>query len=266
MARRVPEWVKRNPGLALAIYSGKLKRARRRYGPDSDQALAARRDYGNVLYRCGEMENAVAELSAVIDRRQAGGADVEDTFLREAEIQREHMMLKMGRLEEVEQICRSLSEKYDRGLGLNHPHSIRVHEDHAVALGEMGRLQEAELELADVVARRASRGEGDDAAVLDARTSHAETLWALGRYAEAEIVWSELAEIRERSLGKAHAETLKAQEKHANTLYKLGMREKAATEYGEIAALFASNLGADSADAQRTRGWQVRILRELSEK
>lgn len=107
MFRRLTERVlEKDPVIARGFYAEELRFAIRKYGPDSKEALAARRDYAVVLYRCGETEESLAELTAVIDRSRATGGDADDAFLRDAETRRVKVQFAMGRFEEMERECR----------------------------------------------------------------------------------------------------------------------------------------------------------------
>lgn len=263
MFRRLAEWLLRDPAVEQGLYSSELKRAIRKYGRNSEQALSIRRDHSMALYRRGQADQGLAELSAVIDCRREGVGGDDDLFLRETEFRRVFLQFKMGRFEAMERESRILSDKYDRLLGSGHPHTVGMHEDHALALSKLGRIREAEAEMVEVVAGRAALGGSEDVATLRARISHAECLSALGRYDEAEVAWGALAAVDDRLLRAAHADTLEVKRKHAEALYRLGRGHEAAEEFGEVAAMSATALGAEHPATERASDWRDAILIEL---
>ena len=69
--------------------------------------------------------------------------------------------------------CACLSEELDRLLGTDDQEAVEVHENHAATLAKLDRMQEAETEMAGVVAKRTAVKGADDVVTLRARASRA---------------------------------------------------------------------------------------------
>jgi eukaryotic-like serine/threonine-protein kinase len=263
----LPDWAKRrierDPEFALYHYEKQSGRARRKYGPDAPPTLNLRQEYAVALHRNGDSEKAEAELAAVLASR-GPAPDVSDEFTRYGKEWHARVLYALGRFDEAEREWRDLAAECDRLLGPDHPDSIDGHENHALTLARLDRVAEAEAEMAGVVEKNTAAGGSDVVTALRSRTSHAVYLSTLGRLAESEAAWRGLAEAKGRVLGADHADTILAREALAAALYDQRRLQEAAAEYGEVAALRAATVGADHPDAERARGWQADIQRELN--
>ena len=253
--------IEHDPEFAVMYYENGSRRAERKYGADSPQALNVRQEYAVALHRTGKSEKAEAELAAVIARRDPT-SNVGDEFTRYAKTWHARVLYALSRFDEAEPEWRELSAECDHLLGVNHPDAIDAHEYHALTLARLSRFAEAEAEMADVAEKWAADG-SDAAATLQARTAQAVYLDTLGRWEESESAWRKLAEAKGRVLGSNHADTIAARERLAVALYEQQRLREAAAEYGEVMALRAIALGADHPDTKRAQGWRADIMREL---
>lgn len=105
-------------------------RAARQYGPNAGQTLDLRQDYAVALHRCGEYEEAEAELAAVIAQREltTGAADY---GLLHAKGWHARVLSDLGRFEEAEQEWRELSQERERLFGASHPDTVDARANHA---------------------------------------------------------------------------------------------------------------------------------------
>jgi hypothetical protein len=202
MRRHVlPDWVKRNaerdPGFAVMLFEKESRRAERKYGAHSPQALKLRQQYAVALHQDGQNEKAEAELAAVIARRGLE-LDAGNEFTQSARFWHARVLYALGRFDDAEHEWREVAGECDRLLGADHQDAIDAHENHAVTLARLDRVAEAEAEMAGVVQKKTAASGTDDAATLGSRTSQAVYLDILGRRPESEAAWRSLADAKSR--------------------------------------------------------------------
>lgn len=221
MRDRLVRWLlMRHPEMAVGYWSGDLKGAVRKFGPDSAQALFPRQERAVALFHAGHQEEAEAEFAAVIaawEARADGGNEAwldlarqwharalydlkryaeaepelaalaarsqsrgDDDLARDARRWLAHSLYHLGRIEEAEAEYRIVADEDARVLGPGHPDTVRHRQSHAKLLAEMERYDEAEKTMAWVIGRRAEDGETGSAAMLEARKVHAAVLHELG--------------------------------------------------------------------------------------
>ena len=143
-----------------------------------------------------------------------------------------------------------------RRYGADHRYVMNAHLHHAVALNKLGRYQEAEAEIADVIASWQNTENVSEIAMMCARAWHVEVLNAMGRLANAEEDLRALCEWRSRSLGPRHPDTLDTREAYAVALYNTGRREEAEEEAVDVAWKRLIVLGPGHPDASKV--WRLR--------
>jgi tetratricopeptide (TPR) repeat protein len=151
--------------------------------------------------------------------------------------------------------CREIA-RCARQYGAEHRYVMNAHLHHAVALNKLGRHQEAEAEIADVIARWQNTEDVSEIAMMCARAWHVEALTAMGGLADAEEDLRALCEWRSRSLGPRHPDTLDTREAYAVALYNTGRREEAEEEAVDVAWKRLIALGPGHPDASKV--WRLR--------
>jgi tetratricopeptide (TPR) repeat protein len=253
----------RDPAVAASLYRREAARQERLYGPDDQRTLMSRSNYAIALHKCGNSAAAEAELAALIER-QGEDWNREDKFARVLRAWHADILFHMGHFEAAERGWRMLSDVNDRVLGSSDPESLDAHQNHAIALRKLGRLEESKEELEEVVLQRATASGSDSDLTLKARKSYAEVLSALGDAARSENMWGLLSAAYDRSLGDSNPEALLAHEMHAEALYKLGRIQEAAAEFGKVAADREVVLGRSHALTVRAQAWRDTALGRAS--
>jgi hypothetical protein len=127
--------------------------------------------------------------------------------------------------------------------GPDHPHSLTIHQDLAVVLFGLGRLDEAETEIRTVLAARSGSLPRDDPAVLGSRAALAAILHARGNLREAETVGLAVLDACTRAMGPEHWGTLAVRHNLALVRHDLGHHEQAQTECRTVLAVRSRTLG-----------------------
>lgn len=127
--------------------------------------------------------------------------------------------------------------------------ALKLRQEYAVALHRTGKSEEAEAELAAVMARRGPAADDSDEFVRYAKSWHARVLSALGRFGEAEDEWRELSQGFDRLLGAQHPDAIDAHENHAVTLAQL---DRFAEAEAEMAGVVEKLAAADGSDHEAT--------------
>jgi tetratricopeptide (TPR) repeat protein len=131
------------------------------------------------------------------------------------------------------------------GLGAEHPDTLASRSNVAVALRDLGRLEEAEAEHRAVleIMTRLLGAEHPD--TLTSRSNLAVALGGLGRLEEAEAEHRAVLEIRTRLLGAEHPDTLTSRSNLAAALGGLGRLEEAEAEHRAVLEIMTRLLGAE---------------------
>ena len=135
-----------------------------------------------------------------------------------------------------------------RELGPYHGATLRAQADHAVALSELGELQQAEGELTEVIIRLNPLVDGDARLLLDVRRWHHHVLVQMDWVSETEADARFVAEWYTRQLGPDHPDTLQWRQLTAVALWDAGRRDEATAEMADVAARRASTQGASHPD------------------
>jgi hypothetical protein len=158
-----------------------------------------------------------------------------------------------------------------RELGPDHKTTLRNLNDHAIALSELGELQQAEAELTQVITRLNALEDADARLVLSARMWHHQVLRKLGRASETEadarFVADSSARVESctRRLGPDHADTLQWREVAAEALWEAGRRDEARAEMSDVAARRAATLGPEHPDTLDARASLARWTGEVGD-
>ncbi|WP_435217983.1 tetratricopeptide repeat protein [Streptomyces sp. bgisy034] len=137
----------------------------------------------------------------------------------------------------------------DLASRLDHVHAHDV----GLAVGRLGRWEEAHQVHQAVTAERARLLGPDHPGTLGARQETAYVLGQLGRADEAHQVYSAVLAARERTLGPDHPDTLRCRHNIAFNLSRLGRQEESHRMASEVAAARARVLGANHPDTLVTR-------------
>lgn len=93
--------------------------------------------------------------------------------MRHAKAWHARVLFDLRRFDEAELELRRLAEELDHLLGTDDQEAVEVHENHAATLAKLDRMQEAETEMAGVVAKRTAVKGAEDLLTLRARASRA---------------------------------------------------------------------------------------------
>jgi tetratricopeptide (TPR) repeat protein len=156
------------------------------------------------------------------------------------------------------------SKRAERKYGANATQALNLRQEYAVALHRIGQNEEAEAELAAVIAARvdSSSGVGDEFTRY-ALTWHARVLYALGRFDEAEPEWRELSTECDRLLGPHHPDAIEAREEHAVTLARLDRVAEAEAEMAVVVEKRSTVNGRDDTATLNSRTSQAVYLDTL---
>lgn len=262
IGRAIKRILRNDPVVAANFYHDDAVRLERLYGPDDHRVLVSRSNYAIALHKCGESAAGEAELAALIER-QGEDWDPEEKFGRVLRAWHADILFDMGHFEAAEREWRMISDIDDRVLGSSDPESLDAHQNHAIALRKLERLEEAREELAEVVSQRTAASGSDSGLTLKAHKSYAEVLTTLGDAENSEKAWALLSAAYDRIFGDSYPEALLAHEMHAEALYKLGRIQEAGSEFSAVAAGRELVLGAAHAHTVRARAWRdVALVRQ----
>ncbi|HSZ29284.1 MAG TPA: tetratricopeptide repeat protein [Pseudonocardiaceae bacterium] len=146
--------------------------------------------------------------------------------------------------------------------GEEHPDTLTSRNNRALALGELGRLEEAETEHRAVlqIRQRALSEEHPD--TLISRNNLASVLRGLGRLEEAEAEHRAEFQICRRVLGEEHPDTLASLHNLASVLGELGRLEEAETGHRAVLQICRRVLGEEHPATLRSRNNLANVLGE----
>jgi hypothetical protein len=148
-------WMRRDPQVAAGFYDLEAARNSRELGPSHRATLRARADHAVALSKLGELQQAEAELTAVILRLDPL-VDGDARLLLDARRWHHYVLIQMDWVSQTEADARFAAESYARQLGPDHPDTLHWRQLTAVALWEAGRRDEATAEMAGVAGRWAA--------------------------------------------------------------------------------------------------------------
>jgi tetratricopeptide (TPR) repeat protein len=231
-------------------------------GADHPDTLTSRNNHALALRGLGRLEEAEAELRAVLDARtRVLGASHPDTLAS-----RNHLaavLRTQGRLEEAEAEHRCELEACIRVLGADHPLTLASRNNLATVLRSLGRLQESEAEsraLVEACTRVLGANHFD---TLYSRINLAHSLRSLGRLDEAEAEHRAVVDASTQVMGADHPFTLLERDVHAQALRCLGRFGEAETEHRAVLEALTRVLGADHGDTLISRRNHALVLHDL---
>jgi tetratricopeptide (TPR) repeat protein len=150
----------------------------------------------------------------------------------------------------------------DPGVGPDHPDSLTSRSHLALAVHDLGRLDEAAAEDRAVLAARQLVLGADHPDTMASRGDLADVLRDLGRPDEAEAEIRAVLAIRQRELGADHPDTLGSRSNLALVLRDRGWLDEAAAEIRTVLAARQLVLGPDHPDSLASRNNLARVLRD----
>lgn len=228
-------------------------------GPHHPQTLRAEHNLAQCLRRDGQLEAAAALFTSVVGRSQQRQGELHPETLMMASDRA--TLLRAGNPRQAHELARTVSERYMRLLGPDHPYT-------AGSLGNLALAQWAdgdERGEADASAltawRLMSRAVGDDHPwTLGCRLNLAAGLALSGQTSNALAHDTDLVEAAGRRLGPEHPLTLAAATARACDLRTLGRTEEAEALRQETVTRLRDTLGPQhphtrSAQALRRPHW-----------
>jgi Flp pilus assembly protein TadD len=147
--------------------------------------------------------------------------------------------------------------------GDEHPDTLSARHNLALALGDLGRLEEAEAEHRAVLEARVRVLGAEHPDTLSSRNNLAIVLRRSGRREEAEAEHRAVLEARQRVLGAEHPDTLSSRNNLAIVLVDLGRLREAETEHRAVLEARQQVLGAEHPDTLSSRNNLANVLRDL---
>jgi tetratricopeptide (TPR) repeat protein len=231
-------------------------------GGDHPDTLACRGNLALVLHDLGKLDEAAAEVRAVVTGRQRVlGPDHPDTLVSRGNLA--IVLRDLGRLDEAEAEVRAVLAARRRMLGPDHPDSLVSRGNLALVLHDLGRLDEAEAEVRAVLQNRQRVLGPDHPATLTSRSNLGLVLRNLGRLGQAEAEHRAVLAARQRVLGPDHPGTLASRNNLAGVLRDLGRLDMAVAEVRGVLAARQLVLGPDHPDSLASRHSLARVLRDL---
>jgi tetratricopeptide (TPR) repeat protein len=230
-------------------------------GPDRPDALATRNHLTRILRDLGWVDEAWAEIRAVLDTMtRVLGPDHPDTLTG-----RDNFALLLhgqGRMQEAEAESRAALSAMTRVLGPDHPDTLTCRSNLAVILRDLGRLAEAEAEDRVVLGARTKVLGPDHPDTLVSRGILATILREGGHPAEAEAEMRPAMDAMTQLLGPDHPFTLITRGEFARILHRLGRVAEAEAENRSIVNAMIQVLGPDHPFTFINQGYLALILRD----
>ncbi|MFJ2632952.1 tetratricopeptide repeat protein [Streptomyces sp. NPDC087422] len=185
-----------------------LTAQRQRFGADDPDSLDSAHGLQLVLRNLGHAEESLTLLYATAAGRQAALGPWHPLTLRS----RSSILAALGAAELTAEDGRtgllSLPGQCAEHLGVDHTVSVGARHNHAWALFQLGRLEEADSEIGEVTETYLHRFGPDYPIALAARQLQARTLTALGHTGEGIALMDDVVARRAQSLGQDHPFTV----------------------------------------------------------
>ncbi len=231
-------------------------------GQEHPDTVTTRDNLALVLHDLGRLDEAEAEIRAVLEIRQrALGPDHPDIIGSRSNLAL--VLHDQARLDEAAAEIRAVLAARQRVLGSDHPDTLASRSNLARVLRDLGRLDEAEAEIRAVLAARQRVLGSDHPDTLASRNNLARVLRRLGRLDEAEAEHRAVLAIAVRTLGPDHPDTLGSRGDLAGVLRDLGRLDEAEAEIRAVLAARQLVLGPDHPDTLASRNNLARVLRDL---
>ena len=130
--------------------------------------------------------------------------------------------------------------------GADHPDTITIANNTALAYTAVGRLDDADSIYTDAIERRRRTLGQDDPGTLLLRGNHALLLQQTGRLTEAEAIFRDVLDRLKRAVGDSHPDTITAQSNLAWVMAARGDLGGAESLYRQTLAKARQTLGADN--------------------
>jgi hypothetical protein len=242
---------------ALAIWE-------RRFGPEDELTLIARRHRSNAIAALGSAAEALEIDRDVLAGFEASvGEDHEHTMATVNSITRN--LRTLGTFTEARVLDEENYQRHLRVLGSDDRATVRTASNYAVDLRMLGEY-EAALELDERTLATAQRAFGRmDSEALRVDGNIAKDLYALGRYGEALRRQRGSIADYERVLGANHENVLLGRRTIAISLRKLGRTREAVDESRSLALAFRNRFGDEHPSTLLTRQSLMNALRDNGE-
>ncbi|MGW4967655.1 FxSxx-COOH system tetratricopeptide repeat protein [Nonomuraea sp. NPDC004186] len=233
-------------------------------GEEHPDTLTSWNNLASVLGRLGRLQEAEAEIRAVLQaRRRVLGEEHPGTLTSWNNLA--SVLGDLGRLQEAEAETRAVLQARRRTLGEEHPETLNSRNNLALVLGDLGRLQEAEAE-ARAVWQTQARALGEEHPdTLTSRNNLALVLGRLGRLQEAETETRAVLQARRRGLGEEHPNTLTSRNNLAYVLGSLGRLQEAEAETRAVLQARRRVLGEEHPETLNSRSNLAFVLGELGQ-
>jgi serine/threonine protein kinase len=137
-------------------------------------------------------------------------------------------------------------------LGADHPATLTVMNDLAMAYQEAGRASDAVRLMKETLTLQRARLGADHPETLNSMNNLAAAYFAAGQVAEAGKLWEGTLALMKGNLGRDHPETLRTMQNLAVAYHDSGRLEKAIPLYRETLELQQTKLGPDHPDTLST--------------
>ncbi|KAJ7244001.1 hypothetical protein C8J57DRAFT_1725803 [Mycena rebaudengoi] len=127
-----------------------------------------------------------------------------------------------GNFQRAQELCADLLEKAKSSLGAEHPDTLTIIGQLAVAYRDLGKFSEAETLQVAVLEKRKQTSGSEHPDTLTTMGNLASTYRGLGKFSEAEALQVAVLEKRKQTSGSEHPDTLKAMNYLALTYQDLG--------------------------------------------
>jgi len=230
-------------------------------GPDHPDTLTSRSGLANALHDQGKLEQAEAELRAVLETRtRVLGPDHPDTLTSHNDLA--GFLYNRGELEQAEAELRAVLEARTRALGPIDLKTLTSRSDLASVLADQGQLEQAETEYRAVIEAGIPILGPDHPDTLTTRNNLATVLAARGKLEQAEAEHRAVLEARIRVNGPDHPHTLTTRNNLAMVLADRGLLEQAEAELRAILEASIGVLGSDHPDTLGCRSNLASVLRD----
>lgn len=234
-----------------------LELSRERFGDASFETAQAWRRLGVLRLDQTRLRDAeaafVASIASIDGLLSDAPPDATDPIARERLSALEGLAvarMELGEFAFAERALRELVEGGDASPGWSGVHDARSML--AVALAQLGRLEEAEAILRERLSQLVGAHGEEHPGVIGVMNSLGVTLGRLGRHEEAAGVYAVASERAARVFGASHRNTLSVRRNAAIALDRLGHREEAEREYVATLAAQRETLGIAHADTIAT--------------
>ncbi|MFJ9372682.1 FxSxx-COOH system tetratricopeptide repeat protein [Streptomyces sp. NPDC101455] len=205
----------------LTLCEQVLARWRIRLAPTHPSMLVLVHQHANMLRRCGRYREAEAVGRSVVEQL-AEERPSDDLDLLRAEAGLGGSLMALGLFKEAHQLFEEVWRAYDVLDGPEAPRTQACLNNLGVALGLLGRYQEAaDVHAQLLLLRRESFGSDHQSTLLSGLT-YARSLRLLGRHQDATALQETNALLHRQTMGDHHPQTLAAQHNQALCLRRSG--------------------------------------------